>query len=166
MDINTSPNSQSQSKRINMTLLDFSVWQIWAVCVLQHVQMLQPAAWVIVNLMLPKTCPMVVGVLTLLSFSPWIKARITSCPLSSWWDVLELSVLSQKHCLLETTWVTGQLLTCSKKILVAKGQHYIQNLLITSRQRSKSKTKNTQTSDRKPPKGKLFHLFTSIWSRY
>lgn len=56
---------------------------------------------------------------------------------------MEPSVFSQKHCLLETSWVTGQLLTWIKEILVARGQHYIQNPLITSRQRSKSETKTT-----------------------
>lgn len=49
-----------------------------------------------------------------------------------------------------------------KKILMAKGQQLHSKPANTSRQISKTKTKHTQTPNRKPPKGKLFHLFTSI----
>lgn len=53
-----------------------------------------------------------------------------------------------------------------KKILMAKGQQLHSKPANTSRQISKTKPKHTQTPNRKTPKGKLFHLFTSIWSRY
>lgn len=151
-----------------MTLFDFNVWQI-CLSYLCPITCRNATAYILIRVKRKLNAldvPHVdwVGFLFFhcLFFSPLNKSTYHFMPaqklMISWSQAFSLS----SSAFLKSVGHMTVIKMYFKKILMAKGQQLHSKPANTSRQISKTKPKHTQTPNRKPPKGKLFHLFTSI----